>query len=453
MATYNEILTALASEEGVISTADLAAKVSSTQDTMRANCSQLKKKGFVDGSSKEGWIITTEGREALERHEKIPTTPEDVGADTKSKLEYYGKLAGVPPDLILATSEIILSGDPEDLERVWEAMTQMDVPIPNRRRWFNLWRNYLKQGIPPELREKVSGSLEVTGEEGEEALLAAKDKGRDYIIADDVPVFVGHGQGDFGLKDAKDIIGMRALRSRFAPSAQTGVGQAAGAGGTTEKVSEILTALEPYINKETSNIDTVKEIIADKLALQRQEILSHIPQLPPGQPSQPKSFVEQLTDFADGLGKLKDTGPTLRSILGVPEPSGNPFTPTQVIGLDGQPAVMDLTKVLDLRKFLAEEKRSDERHSMLMGLGQAARERVDTFAEAAKEAIAEVREERKGQTPKQEQQEQLHRFNCGNCQKEFAIRPEDWLKLESGQLPGVTCPHCQSEYTREQVMA
>ena len=89
---------------------------------------------------------------------------------------------------------------------------------------------------------------------------------------------------------------------------------------------------------------------------------------------------------------------------------------------------------------------------MLIGLGQTARENIGTFAEAAKETIAEARE-RKGQTPKQEQREELHGFTCGNCQKEFAIRPEDWPKLVSGQLPGVTCPHCQSEYTREQVMA
>ncbi|GAI39780.1 unnamed protein product, partial [marine sediment metagenome] len=71
------------------------------------------------------------------------------------------------------------------------------------------------------------------------------------------------------------------------------------------------------------------------------------------------------------------------------------------------------------------------------------------FAESAKEVIAEARGKRKGQAPGQGQQEGLHMFRCSTCQKEFAIRPDDWPKLESGELSGIPCPHCGAEYTAE----
>ncbi len=443
MANQNQVLQALSSVGGVVATEDLATNVGTTQDTIRALCSKLKTKDFVDGSTKEGWTITSEGREVLERGLKIPTTQEDVGADTESKFKYYGKLAGVDPDRILATTEAIFTGDPENLDHVWEVMTQMDIPMPNRRRWFNSWRYYLKQGIPVELREKVIGSPDE--EKGEALSFSAKERGRDYIIVDEEPVRVGAGLGDYGLQDAKDVLSIRALRNRFAGGGQSG---GASMPGTGEKVSDLLRELAPYLNKG-GNDETLRELISTQMELQKQEILSHIPQ--PVQGGQPKSVIDQIAGFVAALGSLREAGPLLRSILGVPESSGNPLTPTQIIGLDGQPAVMDLTKALDMRRFLGEEKRADERHDMFMGIGKAARENVGTFAEAAKEAIAEGREERKGQAPGQGQQEGVHMFRCNtpSCQKEFGIRPEDWPKLETGELSGVPCPHCGAEYTAE----
>ncbi|GAJ17588.1 unnamed protein product, partial [marine sediment metagenome] len=123
--------------------------------------------------------------------------------------------------------------------------------------------------------------------------------------------------------------------------------------------------------------DALKEILADKLALQRQEILSHIPQ--GGTPSQPKTLIEQLTEFAGAMGQMKEFGPMLKSILGIPESSGgNPSTglPVQIKGPDGQPIVMDLGHVIDWRKFQNEERRADGRHDALIGLAQTVRENL-----------------------------------------------------------------------------
>jgi len=349
MANQNQVLQALSSEGGLVTTENLATQVGTTQDTIRALCSKLKTKGYVDGSTKEGWTITSDGREVLERGLKIPTTPEDVGADTESKFKYYGKLAGVDPDRILATTEAILTGDPENLEHVWEVMTQMDIAMPNRRRWFNSWRYYLKQGIPAELREKVIGSPD--GEKGEDLPFSAKERGKDYIIVDEEPVRVGTGLGDYGLQDAKDIMAIRALKNRFAGAAQAGGGQSS----ATEKVSELLTAMEPYINKG-SDLSALKETLAAQLAQMRQEIMGHIPQQ--GAAPLPKSWIDQLTELSSAL-------PMLKSILGVPEAASNPPSgiPVTVTGPDGKPAIMDFSQALDFRKFMAEERRADESHA------------------------------------------------------------------------------------------
>ncbi len=434
MANQNQVLQALSSEGGVVTTENLATTVGTTQDTIRALCSKLKTKGYVDGSTKEGWTITSDGKEVLERGLKIPTTPEDVGADTESKFKYFGKLAGVDPDRILAVTEAVLTGDPENLEHVWEVMTQMDIAMPNRRRWFNSWRYYLKQGIPAELKEKVIGSPDE--EKGEALSFSAKERGKDYIIVDEEPVRVGAGLGDYGLQDAKDILGIRALRSRFASAGQGGSPPAA-----TEKVSELITALTPFINKGT-DLTALKETLAAQLAQQKQEIMSHIPQ--PVQAAQPKSFIEQITGFVAALSSLKEAGPILRSILGVPESSSNPGMPVQVTGPAGQPVVMDLGQVIDWRRFQNEEKRADERHQTLMGLAQTVRENIPDGV-AALRAAAEEAKRGTGVKPSEASQPQM--FECGSCKTKFTLPPG--TQLQEGQQ--LKCPGCGHEWGKEEV--
>lgn len=477
MATYNEILAALASEEAVITTADLAAKVSATQDTIRASCSQLKKKGYVDGSTKEGWLITSEGREALERREKIPLTPEDVGADTKSKLQYYGQLAGVAPDLILATCELILGGDPENLEHVWEAMTQMDVPIPNRRRWFNLWRNYLKQGIPPELREKVIGTSEATEEEAEETTVSAKEKGRDYIIADDVPVFVGHGQGDFSLKDAKDIIGMRSLRYRFT-----------GQPGATPQAfgpKDIMDIIDKIYEGRGAGAPPKSYVVTQG------EEGAVVQEIEPGQPmvlSQPAPNKPSATYVVDGEGNVRQAQPgepivikqqvqsspgktyLVRQtpegmvteefeagkpiIINAPTPSPNsnlpPMLPFPVIGSDGQPVYdkdgkpvyANIEPMMKWMGFQSEQRRQEERHQALIATAKTFREHIGDLVAGMKVAAEEKKQGSKLPTEPQPQA-----FECADCHTQFGV-PPGWV----GEPVRCPNPSCGRVYTREELL-
>ncbi|MBW2560505.1 MAG: hypothetical protein JRE40_06575, partial [Deltaproteobacteria bacterium] len=216
MAKQKDVLAALASREEATTASVLAAEVRASEGTVRSWLSRLKQKGYVDGSAKEGFFITDEGRDALEREEEIPVTPEDVGADTASKIKYYGQLAGIATEKVQGAIELIVSRDPNDLEWVWEALTQMDVPIDKRRVFFNLWRNYCRQGIPPDLREQVVGAEKEEGDKGPHDMRPARGR-RDYILVDDEPVRVGEGLGDYTLEDAKEILALRTLKARLHP--------------------------------------------------------------------------------------------------------------------------------------------------------------------------------------------------------------------------------------------
>ncbi len=447
MVTQTEILKELASRGDIVNVAELAKAVGTTEGSLRSHLSKLKLKKLVEGSASEGWIITPDGHEAAERQLKIPTTSEDVGADTQSKLKYYGSLAGVDPDLITATSELILTGDPESLEHFWESCSQMDVPITNRRKWFNLWRNYLKMAIPPNLKDAVVGTADLSADaDGVGASPSAQQKGRDYIIVDDMPVPVGSGLGDYSLADAKDLLSIRALRSRFAVPGQPGVQPgAASQAGASETVSDVLTALSPYLNKG-SDLDIIKEVLGDKLELQRQDIISRIPA--PQAPVQGKPFIDQISGFVAALSSLKEAGPLLRSILGIPESPANQGPAGQQVsvkGLDGNPTVMDLGDVINWRQFLSNERREDEKHDALIGLVKTARENVPDGIQAIIKAAGEVTgapgsKTAPPSTPKS--------FECADCQTQFAA-PANW----AGQ--SLTCPGpgCGRVYTKEELLA
>ena len=358
MASIIELLAALNTKEEAVSTADLAKSLHASKEGTLKQLTREKGKGNVDGNSQEGWLITEKGRGQLEKGEIHPTML-DEEVTPRQQFEAIGRRIGIPEERIVLATDIVWSGEYDDVKWVWEALGQADIASDLRSVWVNAWRAKLHKSIPPELETELTGvSKVVAAEEGKEG--APSKRGREYIIVDDEPVRVGENLGDYSLQDAKDILAIRALKSRF-----TGVAQGGGQASSTEKVSELLTAMEPYINKG-SDVTALKEMLADKLELQKQDILSRIPQ--PGQPTQPKTFVEQLTEFAGAMGQMKEAGPMLKSILGIPETSSNPLSgiPVTVTGPDGKPAVMDFSQVLDMRKFMAEEKRADESHETKM---------------------------------------------------------------------------------------
>ncbi|MBA7707448.1 hypothetical protein ES703_116320 [subsurface metagenome] len=336
---------------------------------------------------------------------------------------------------------MVWSGDYEDVIWVWNALGREGADLADdlRRVWANAWRAKLHKGIPPELETELTGVNKAVVE-AERGDAPSKPGGRDFIIIDDEPVRIGENLGDYSLQDAKDILVTRALRSRFSVAGQSGKESLPGA---AEKVSDVLSALAPYINKGGDD-DKLREVISLQLELQKQEILSHIPQ--PGQPSQPKPFMEQITEFVTILGTLRESGSTLKAILGIQEPSGNSSTglPVQIKGPDGQPFIMDLGQVIDWRKFQSDERRADERHGALVGLSQTIRENISDGISALRAAAEEVKgssESKAAESPPQQPQV----FKCGDCQTEFSA-PPGWI----GEP--ILCPKCRREYTKEELL-
>ncbi|GAI79105.1 unnamed protein product, partial [marine sediment metagenome] len=211
-----------------------------------------KDKENVSGNSQEGWLITDAGRKALEEGD-IHSSMIEEGVTPRQQFEAKGRLIGISGDRIRIATDIVWSGDFNDIKWVWEALGQADIADDLRNVWVNAWRAKLHKAIPPELE------TELTGVSAEGVAAPSKPGGREFIIVEDEPVRVGENLGDYSLQDAKDILGIRALRSRFAGAGQAGAGSHAP--GAAEKVSEVLTALAPYLNK-SSDLDTIKEVLA-----------------------------------------------------------------------------------------------------------------------------------------------------------------------------------------------
>jgi len=447
MATIAELLEGLNTKEAAVSTADLAKELKSSKEGMLKQLTREKDKGHVEGSSQEGWLITEAGRKALEKGETHPSML-DEGVTPRQQFEAIGRLIGIKPDRIVLATNIVWSGDYKDVKWVWEALGQANIADDLRTVWVNAWRAKLHKGIPPELETELTGAPSPGAAEREAGAGAATGKpgGREYIIVEDEPVRVGANLGDYTLQDAKDILTIRALKNRLGGAGQQG---AAAQAGAVEKVSDILVALSPYLNTEKgSDVETLKEVIADKLALQRQEILSQIPQ--PGQAIQPKSFVEQITGFVAAVGSLKEAGPMLRSILGVPESSGNtsPGVPVQVTGPDGKPFVMDLGQVINWKKFEGEERRADEQLHALTGLAQTVRENIPDGIQAILKTVGEVKGGAGAKTPAPGEKEQPQQtFKCGDCGTQFGP-PAGW----AGQPLKCPNPECGREYSKEELL-
>ncbi len=436
MSVQNDILEVLNQRGQPVKTSELAEALKKPSSTIRGETTRLKQRGYIEGDSQEGWVITDTAKEQLEKGGIHPSMI-DEGVTPRQQFEAIGHRIGIKDDRVVLASDIVWSGDFNDVKWVWQALGQANIADDLRGVWVNAWRAKLHKSIPPELETELTGVGKAEAESGE-GTASRKPGGREYIIVDDEPVRVGANLGDYSLQDAKDIMGIRALRSRFSGAGQAGT---ASQPGTTERVSDLLTALSPYLNKGGTD-ETLKELISTQMELQKQEILSRIPQ--PGQPAQPKTFMEQITLFIAALGSLKEAGPMLRSILGVPESSGgNPSAgvPVQLAGPDGKPMVMDIGQVINWQKFQGDERRADERQTAITETMKTARENIPDGIQAILQTVAEVKggAGAKPSTPVPQAQPQI---KC-SCDAVINLPAGDWLEFQ--------CPQCQQVWTREQV--
>jgi len=372
MASITELLEALNIEAAAVSTADLASKLKASKEGTLKQLNREKDKGYVDGNSQEGWLITESGRKALEKGGIHPSMI-DEGVTPRQQFEAIGRRIGIKEDRIVLATDIVWSGDYDDIKWVWEALGQADIAADLRNVWVNAWRAKLHKGIPPELETELTGASKA--EEKAEAKAGAGVKetgGRDYILDDDMPVRVGQGVGDFDLQTAKELATLRALKDRFSKGGTASTGAAP---PVDQRLPELITALAAFREKPNDeSVNTLlKELSDTKFGALKTEILSRIPQA-----QEQKSFIEQLSEFG---AAMRDLGPILRSVLGIPE-SPQPTPATPLTDKNGNPYVMDIQSLLTVKRFEGDERRADAEQKAKEETGAAWRDFIGKVGSA-----------------------------------------------------------------------
>lgn len=446
MAESKELLEVLATQEAEIKVADLASRVSSNVEAVRKQLKRLKDKGLA-ASVGDGWSVTEAGREALETG-ALPTpsmieeklTPYDAFSE-------IGRRIGLNEDRVKLTADMVFEGNYEDLKWVWDALGQQRLRNDIRNLWFNNWRIQVKKPVPEEIAEEVFASQGGT-QEGAEGKSEGKRKKeeRDYILIDDMPVRVGGGMGDFDLQTAKDLASLRALKDRFAqgsPGIQA-------SRPVEQRLPELITALAAFKEKpDEQNVNALfKELQDARFDNLKQEISTQLSRIP--QPQQPKSFMDQMTDLFASLGSLKEMGPTIRGILGIPEARQEAqtqgSTAIQLQDKDGNPMVLDINSLISWRRFEGEERRADERHDEMKGLVKTVREVLPDGVAAIKDTASQLRSGTKAPVSGQSQAgEQTGQFQCPHCSRAF---------IPDLSKDTITCPNaeCGAQWDRSSIV-
>ena len=468
MASQTEVLKALHEEEGANKPPDLAKRLKTSEDTVRALMSKLKKKALVDGDAKGGWYITDAGIKALEAGEKIPTTITDVGEDELSKFKYYGQLNGVETNLIEAAAELFQNLDMRSMEDFERVMVEMNIPLTQRGRWTGNYRGFLRNTTPVEERDELYPlpAPSATSKASEEGATSTTEKARgdgvDYIVEGNEIHRVGDGLGEFTFKQALQVV---AARRGSVPKAE-GDGSLTGALNAFAEALKSASPSQPLTVQDVLNIiNTMKENSGEASAPGYVDEDGDWHELKPGQPvilkrsaQSPtgKTLVIKQTPEGIVAEEHQAGSPIIINANPPPANTGTPATamppmmPFPVIGSDGAPVVdgdghpvyANIEPMLKWLGFQSEQRRADERHSALMGLAQTVRENLGDGIQALKAAAQEIQK-----TGKSTAQGTAQAYECGQCKTKFTIpTTEGWETLKCPN------PNCGKTWTRQEVL-
>ncbi|MBA7663611.1 hypothetical protein ES703_71656 [subsurface metagenome] len=461
MANQTEVLRALLTKEGAASPADLAGELRAGEATIRTYLNRLKKKGRVDGGG-SAWYITDAGKAALDREEEIPTTKEDVGEDELSKFRYYGELSGISTDMIDACAELFQNTDMRSMDEMERVMAEMNIPQPQRIRWRNLYRGYLRNTTPRGERDELYPLPKAEEAAAEEGAPAAGEPGKgdrlDYIVEGNDILQVGEGLGMFTFRQALQVVA--AKRGTAPPSQTSGL-------GTFKDFADAVSTLNPNKPITLEDVVTLANMVNESRGGGNVQAPpgsfvdgeGEVHELKPGQPIVIKKVVREpgKTYLLNPDGELEEHEPGKPIIIKLQPPGSgsNPpgMMPFPVFGSDGQPAYdkdgkpiyANLEPMMKYMGFQSEQRRAEERHNTLMGLAKTVRENFGDGIAALK-ATAEGIKGGPGAKAPESKQEQPQVFECADCKTQFSP-PPGW----AGQ--NIKCPGCQREYTKEELMA
>lgn len=182
MVTKNQVLQALlnTSSKCALKVREITENVVASPQVLSVLLHRLSKEKLVAKKDiKRGWYITKQGKQKLqllsdlydksmesrgrafrmkyaqELEEAIQGTE---GTDYGKFLE-LGKVAGVPPNLVLLVTNAVWNFDNfEDPQSLWNTFRKFGLRIDLARFWLVAWFSHLRKRIPRELDEEISGS-------------------------------------------------------------------------------------------------------------------------------------------------------------------------------------------------------------------------------------------------------------------------------------------------------
>lgn len=484
MATKEDILRVLVGQSAPMNRTVMGKKLGLPTSNFMTQLNTAEKQLLVEKNPENEYTLTEAGHALLLAAPPVTTTP--PGEETEETLKTtdyqqfitFGTQTGVVPQALIGqtATHIFSGGDFKDLNWVWQGLTEMGIRPDLARRWFHSWRSALHQPIP----EGVAAEARTVEAAEEKAVKEGKGK-RDYIIgANDTPINVGEGYGDLDYEDA-----VRLSTARAAALARAGqLGGAATPGTMADEITKVFSAFREIMGPQTAGKSYVVKpgeegYVVEEVDGNKPTIINapgkgptnpspswfvtaegEVQELTPGkplvikqaatpQPQTAKTYIIKQTPEGYVTEEMEAGKPI---VLNMPQPAstGMPLLPFPVIGSDGQPVFdsegkpvyANIEPMLKFLEFQGEQKRADERHQMLMGLGQTVRENLGDGVAALKQAAAEAKA--KGSTAKATTE--VPTFRCGDCQTEFKI-PPGW----AGQ--NIACPGCKREYTKEELTA
>jgi hypothetical protein len=182
MVTKNQVLQALltTSSRCPLKVKELTENVVASPQVLSVLLHRLSKEKLVAKKDiKRGWYITKQGKQKLQllsdlydkslesrgrafRMKHVEELEEAIrraeGTDRGKFLE-LGKVAGVPPNLVLLVTDSVWNFDNfEDPKRLWNTFRQFGLRIDLARFWLAAWFSHLGKRITGELHEEIFGS-------------------------------------------------------------------------------------------------------------------------------------------------------------------------------------------------------------------------------------------------------------------------------------------------------
>lgn len=351
-----------------------------------------------------------------------PTRPLPSESDAKlTEYDFFYQLGvqlGIDPNFSgIVTRHVWNGGKYDDLEWVHKAFGEMQVRPDIVTRWWNAWRSFLNRKVAPELITKIrkegsnpEGHIEddsgQTGN-GVQKNIEELRKSFTHIIIDDVPVFVGEGNGNMTYDDAKRLCEMRtAAKARGAAAVQANppppqntladqinllkaLAEIVGGNGNNKGKSYLVVPGEEGGSAEIREIEPGQPIVAPAPVAQQAPGKTflidngEVTEIEPGRPYV-KIIREKDQNSGDNPGgggrrpilflnpntnMIEEWDPSKGPIMVNKPPTQESSQPLiQMTGLDGKPVNLSLSTYFALEEHKEKMQEKKESHEMKLGL-------------------------------------------------------------------------------------